>query len=144
MIKVKLSKYLCICNKFWSSVPDSSILLPLDWLLVWKVVNALCNKLSFETIFSAGRCVPNPQEFCSFINFKIISLEQRIPTQWATSRKNKKFLPKVSFFWDPGQDSGHEFNWFHAKKLLEPIIGLFLAGNHLNSCLDYELRKNWL
>ena len=38
------------------------VLLLLDWLLVWKVVNALCNKLSFETIFSAGRCVPNPQE----------------------------------------------------------------------------------
>ena len=89
-----------IWSTFWSSVPDS-ILLPLDWLLVWKVVNAMCNKLSFETIFSAGRCVPNPQEFCSFINFKIISLEQQIQTQWA--KIWKKVLARIAFSKDLNQ-----------------------------------------
>ena len=89
-----------IWSTFWSSVPDS-ILLPLDWLLVWKVVNAMCNKLSFETIFSAGRCVPNPQEFCSFINFKIISLEQQTQTQWA--KIWKKVLARIAFSKDLNQ-----------------------------------------
>ena len=57
---------------------------------------------------------------------------------------------KVSFFWDPSQDMS--LSGFPTKN--RPLIGraersanqrlIFLAGNHLNSCPDSDLRKNWL
>ena len=56
----------------------------------------------------------------------------------------EKLLHKVSFFWDQSQDG------FPPKK--GPLIGwpvyqleaCLLTVNHLNSCSDSDLRKNWL
>ena len=49
-------------------------------------------------------------------------------------------------------ESGHDSRVFPAKKqisdwltyLVYQLEACFLAGNHLNSCPDVDLRKNWL
>ena len=62
----------------------------------------------------------------------------------------KELFSKVSFFWNQSQDisssivsrqkSRHLIGWPIWSTNYKP----FLVGNHLNSCPDSNLRKNWL
>ena len=66
---------------------------------------------------------------------------------WKKGLVRKKNATNVNFFWNQSQDMSS--NSFLPKN--RPLIGrseleacCFLPGNYLNSCLDTDLRKNWL